>query len=261
LKLAVLDAVGGRLAYCDPDLYPVARGRPVDAARARFPTIEADRAVFGAILQHEHLSAGQQFTDDQLIAINDLYKQVQAIDLEQVDGAYRFDVLVREGGSDVRNRRVIGAVTPSGSVSIQKKEEGHALGCPICLARGVRIATPSGEVAVQDVRVGMAVWTTDGAGLRMVGVVRRTGHMPAPPGHEVIRIQLADGRSVLVSPGHRTADGRVVGDLRLGQAFDGSRIVGLGPIPYAGFTYDLLPSGPTGTYFANGVLLGSTLPS
>src|SRR5262245_9903717 len=25
LKLAVLDAVGGRLDYCDPDLYPIAR--------------------------------------------------------------------------------------------------------------------------------------------------------------------------------------------------------------------------------------------
>ena len=37
-------------------------------------------------------------------------------------------------------------------------------------------------------------------------------------------------------------------------------MVSAGLIPYAGgFTFDLLPSGPTGTYFANGVLLGSTL--
>ena len=30
-------------------------------------------------------------------------------------------------------------------------------------------------------------------------------------------------------------------------------------VPYRGFTYDLLPSGPTGEYIADGVLLGSTL--
>jgi hypothetical protein len=30
-------------------------------------------------------------------------------------------------------------------------------------------------------------------------------------------------------------------------------------VPYTSATYDLLPSGPTGTYFADGVLLGSTL--
>jgi hypothetical protein len=42
--------------------------------------------------------------------------------------------------------------------------------------------------------------------------------------------------------------------------FDGSTVVSARRIAYrGGFTYDLLPSGPTGTYFANGVLLGSTL--
>src|SRR5229473_1907454 len=57
LQLAVLVAVGGHLDYCDPDLYPVGRGTPLENAQARFPTIEADRAAFQAILQHEHLSA------------------------------------------------------------------------------------------------------------------------------------------------------------------------------------------------------------
>ena len=38
-----------------------------------------------------------------------------------------------------------------------------------------------------------------------------------------------------------------------------SRVVSADLVPYAGTTYDLLPSGPTGTYVADGVLLGSTL--
>src|SRR5437867_3948399 len=68
LKLGVLDAVAGHLSYCDPDEYPVAHGTPLENAQARFPTIQADGAAFDAILAHEHLSAGQQFTADELIA-------------------------------------------------------------------------------------------------------------------------------------------------------------------------------------------------
>jgi hypothetical protein len=40
---------------------------------------------------------------------------------------------------------------------------------------------------------------------------------------------------------------------------DGTWIASVRRIPYRGFTYDLLPSGPTGRYFADGILLGSTL--
>src|SRR5207245_1936807 len=82
LQLAVLVAVGGHLDYCDPDLYPVGRGTPLENAQARFPTIQADQAAFQAILQQEHLSAGQQFTPAELITINERYKQMQAIRLE-----------------------------------------------------------------------------------------------------------------------------------------------------------------------------------
>jgi hypothetical protein len=84
--------------------------------------------------------------------------------------------------------------------------------------------------------------------------------MVAPAGHEVVRLALADGRVVVVSPGHPTADGRTVGRLRTGDRYDGSVVASATLLPYAGArTYDLLPSGPTGTYFADGILLGSTL--
>jgi len=63
-----------------------------------------------------------------------------------------------------------------------------------------------------------------------------------------------------VSPGHPTADGRRVGDLETGDLLDGARLVGLEVVPYAhSATYDLLPSGDTGLYWADGILLGSTL--
>ena len=76
----------------------------------------------------------------------------------------------------------------------------------------------------------------------------------------MIDLVLADGREVHVSPGHPLADGRAVGSLAVGDAIDGSVIVGVERLPYgSGMTFDLLPSGPTGTYWAGGVPLASTL--
>jgi hypothetical protein len=259
LKLAVLDAVGGHLTYCDPDVYPVGHGTPVQNARARFPTIKADRAAFQAILAHEHLTADQRFTPDQLIAINEDYKQMQAIDLKPADGGYRFTVLTPTPGSNTGITRLSGTVSGSGAVTIAARAVGQQPNCPICLAAGVNIATPMGAVLVQDVRVGMRVWTTDLYGRRIIGVVLETGNMQAPLGHEVVRLALADGRTVMVSPRHPTADGRTVGELEPGAVYDGSTVMSTALVAYAGRTWDLLPSGPTGTYFANGVLLGSTL--
>ena len=153
-----------------------------------------------------------------------------------------------------------GTVDPSGTVRVDFVKRNLFVPCPVCLARNTRIATPGGFVRVQDVRAGMTVWSTDRAGRRIRAVVVGVGRTAVPPTHEVVRLVLADGRTAFVSPGHPTPDGTPVGELRLGMAFDGSTVVSTRRIAYSGgFTYDLLPSGPTGTYFANGILLGSTL--
>jgi hypothetical protein len=76
----------------------------------------------------------------------------------------------------------------------------------------------------------------------------------------MVHLVLADGRELLASPGHRTADGRQLGSLARRDSLDGSTIVTWELVPYAGDrTYDLLPAGPTGHYWANGILLSSTL--
>jgi hypothetical protein len=259
LELAVLEAVGGNLAYCDPDLYPIPRGSPLENARARLPAIKADPPVFDAILQHEQLSASQEFTSDQLIAISNDYKQMQSIELVPVGEGYSFDLLVPQGGSDVGTWRLKGEVSRTGTVKISDREIGQPLNCPICLASGVRIATPEGTVRVENLRVGMPVWTTDLRGRRIIGAVVETGHMEAPLGHEIVRMTFADGRTLLASPGHPTVDGRTLADLMPGDRYDGTVVVSTTLVGYAGATWDLLPSGPTGTYFANGVPLASTL--
>lgn len=262
LKLAVLAAVEGRIAFCDPDEYPVPHGSPEENARARFEVIKRDRAAFAAILEFEHLSPDQHFTEDQLIAISEDYKQIQAIQLQPSGDVYRFTVPVRKSGSKTGNELVSGTVSHSGVVKIEQRRPGEELNCPICLAAGVRIATPFGHVPVEEMRVGMPVWTTDAHGRRIIGDVTSTGRAQAPLGHRVVHLTLADGRSVLASPGHPTADGRTIGELRAGDRLDGTAVVSATLVSYSGgMTYDILPSGATGAYFANGVLLGSTLAS
>jgi hypothetical protein len=81
-----------------------------------------------------------------------------------------------------------------------------------------------------------------------------------PRSHRVCRLILDDGRELSVSAGHPTADNREIGDLNPGDVLDGAVLVSIEKVQYeAGHTYDLLPSGGSGYYWADGVLLGSTL--
>jgi hypothetical protein len=113
---------------------------------------------------------------------------------------------------------------------------------------------------VTDLKLGEAVWTQATGGGRLAARVAAIGSVAFPLGHDAIRIELSDGRAVTASAGHPTADGRKVGELRAGDRLDGATVAAATVVHLDdGATYDLLPSGPTGTYWADGVLLGSTL--
>jgi len=76
----------------------------------------------------------------------------------------------------------------------------------------------------------------------------------------VVRISLSDGRTVSASPGHPSAEGRALGDYHTGDTLDSAIVVRVEIVTYDGdATYDFLPDGPTGLYWANGILLRSTL--
>jgi hypothetical protein len=78
--------------------------------------------------------------------------------------------------------------------------------------------------------------------------------------HAVLRIALEGGRSLEISPLHPNADGVLLGNLHAGDVLERTRIERMSLIPYAhDSTYDILPASDTGTYFAAGVLIGSTL--
>lgn len=132
--------------------------------------------------------------------------------------------------------------------------------CPICLASNTLISTPGGEVNVTNINVGMSVWSTDKRGNKVLSKVVTVSHTDAPKSHKVVHLVLKDGRDVWVSPDHPTILGARVGDLRIGEVYDGASILSIDLVPYWDKkTYDLLPNSETGEYWANGILLGSTL--
>jgi len=137
---------------------------------------------------------------------------------------------------------------------------GYVHTCPICLAENTLIDTPNGEISVQKLEKGMSVWTVNKIGERVSGIVIETGKTRVPSTHKVIHLILDDGREIFVSPGHPTTDNRIIGDLAVGDMLNERNILTIELIPYkTDFTYDILISGETGFYFANGILLDSTL--
>lgn len=150
---------------------------------------------------------------------------------------------------------------PPGSswLSPENADKRRKFGCPICLPGATRLATPNGDVAVSALRVGDPIWTLDAARQRIAGRVLYAGSTPISGPHHAVRVTLADGRVVEASPGHPTLSGRTLSTLRPGDALSNSTVVRAQNVPFGGTrTYDVLPSGPTGAYWADGVVLRSS---
>ncbi len=132
--------------------------------------------------------------------------------------------------------------------------------CPICLSGSTQIETPAGPDPVKDLQAGMPVWTLNKAGQRVSGIITKTSKVPVPLTHQMVHLVLRDGRELYVSSGHPTIDGRTIGELKPDDQYAGTYIASTELVPYAeGATFDILPSGETGFYWANGILIGSTL--
>jgi hypothetical protein len=259
LKFKVIDAVGAPI-FCDPDFYPIARaGGEQASADTYYPQIKANTELYSAIVEHEHLPSGE-LDEAQKITLYRAFKELRALVLTQTGDSYTFEIRVRKPAPNNSVELVAGSVRVDGLVTVTSRTASAMPPCPICLAAATLIATPNGDVRVTDVRPGMVVWTSAADGSRIAAVVVEVGSMAVPAGHLMVHVRLADGRELLASPGHRAAGGRRLGSLAAGDELDGSKITLWELVPYSGErTYDLLPGGPTGTYWANGILLSSTL--
>jgi Hint domain-containing protein len=259
LKYRLIDRFGV-LWFCDPDEYPVAHGDEQQLAEERLPEIRQDVDTYAAITKRLGVDQPADPDPANTLAIYRAWKMLNALVLEPAEGGYAFDAIFAPAADAQEGTHVAGQIALDGSIEVRQQVASGPPPCPICLAEGTRIATPDGDVAVERLAVGSRVLTRDGAGNIVIATVRRIGSAPVPASHVVVRLTLADGRSLSASPGHPLADGRTIGSLRLGDRVDGSTVRSFSREAYTrARTYDLLPSGETGTYWANGILLGSTL--
>jgi hypothetical protein len=243
--------------WCDPDVYPIAReGQEQSNAVEQFPAIETNTAEFVAIISHLGLLQKTDYTDAEKLEIYREYKKLTyAVQVTGSGSPYNFTIRIGKGQGEL----IEGTITTSGEIKETSREPSINT-CPICLVKGTLIDTPVGPVPIEKLEKGMAVWTVDVSRNRVPAIVVTTSSTPVPPAFRVVKVVLDDGRSVTASSGHPATDGRPLGDIKRGDILDGSTVVSSGPVAYdGGATYDLLPAGETGFYFANGILLKSTL--
>jgi hypothetical protein len=131
--------------------------------------------------------------------------------------------------------------------------------CPVCASPDTPIATPIGDRPIAELREGDLVYSVERGAIVAVPIARVT-RTPVH-GHHVVRVQLVSRETLEISAGHPTADGRTFGSLKTGERMDALHTVAsVATVPYQhDATYDILPASSTGTYFAAGVEIGSTL--
>jgi hypothetical protein len=250
------------ISWCDSDFYPVAHQDEQVSADQHWSEIVADQPTYAVITDHLGINGDDPAALDPAarLAVYREWKLLNAVALEPLDGAFAFDLISETNVGLGRGIRSAGTIDAHGVIDVAVHEDSQLTACPICLTRGTLIDTPDGPVAVEDLRVGDVVWTLDEAGRRVAQPLVRVGSTPVPNTHQVVHLVLDDGREAWVSAGHPTTDGRPVGGLAVGDELDGSRVISIERVAYAGgATFDILPDGPSGAYWANGILLGSTL--
>jgi hypothetical protein len=243
--------------WCDPDFYPIAReGQEQTNATQQFPTIQANQAEFSAILEHLKLPVKSDYTDSEKLSIYREHKKLTyAVAMTLAGPVYKFSL--RTGQN--QGLHIEGTIDSGGRINVQKQETSFNT-CPICLTRGTLINTLNRQIEVEQLRPGMVVWTMDLAGKRIAAPILKVSSTPVPSSFQVVKVSLSDGRSVTASPGHPTSKMQALGEYRVGDTLDRGQVIDVKQIAYSGgATYDLLPSGGTGFYWANGILLGSTL--
>ena len=254
LKYSVIDKVGNPLV-CTGWGMP----NPTFAPYQEYPHIVADVPTYLAILRRMHLPTGP-LTSDQSVTVYREWLKLNAVQLQRQGGSYDFEMFPGLGGpSEALRNETLGSVDSFGHVS--NVHQGSGMGaCPICLAGNSLISTPTGPVAVSAIKTGMHVWSQGTDGQLEDAVVLETIRRLDAPGSQLIHMVLADGRELTASPSHRIGDGRTLSSLKNGDLVDGNRIANIEAVPdLLGFTYDLLPSGETGEYFVDGILVQSTL--
>src|SRR5882762_9100489 len=109
LKYRLVDQFG-RLLFCDPDYYPVARGDEQALAHQRLPDIQKDAPTFNAILSHLGIAPAATYTNEQELAIYREWKMLNALRLESVSAGFHFLAIFSSAPNTQQGNRIDGTI-------------------------------------------------------------------------------------------------------------------------------------------------------
>src|SRR4029079_228166 len=124
-----------------------------------------------------------------------------ALQLDPSGQGYAFSIRMQD--AQKQGLAIEGEIDTNGNITITRQQPAN-ISCPICLTGSTLIDTPLGALPVQDMRVGMPVWTIDRSGVRRAAIVLKTIIRPIPLKSLLMHLLLADGRELYISPGHPT---------------------------------------------------------
>lgn len=128
----------------------------------------------------------------------------------------------------------------------------------ICLSPDTRIRTVGVQKRIADIREGDLVFSFNKEEKKVVKVIKTS--KAEVKNFKILKVTFNDGSVLQISPGHPTHDGRLFKNLMLGDLVDNRMVTEIKQIPYTyKYTYDILPDSESGCYYANGILVGSTL--
>jgi hypothetical protein len=216
--------------------------------------------AYQVILKRLDLQTRTSFTDVEKLKVFRECRKLSGAQLDLRTDPPNFNLQITNNSPKRREYNAKGTITWQGDIKILSEQNTGPLRCPICLIEGTMIDTPDGARTVELLTEGMTVWTIGYDGQRIAAKISRVAKYPTSPEHQVVEVKLADGRTITASLGHPLTDGMLIGDVKVGDTVDGSQATEVTIKPYAGnYTYDILPENATGFYWANGILLGSTL--
>lgn len=132
--------------------------------------------------------------------------------------------------------------------------------CGSCLTPSTKIATPFGTKAVRHIKAGDIIYTLNRNHRRITVPVLKISKTEVSKTHYMIHLTMTDGRHLFASPDHPLAESRKIRQLNIGEKYDNSSIKSIELKKYQNtYTYDILPKGDTGFYWADDILIGSTL--
>lgn len=127
-----------------------------------------------------------------------------------------------------------------------------------CLPQDALIETPMGKRQVNLLKAGDPVFSMDERGRKIIMPLAKVNSVPAGKNHQMTRLDFENGARVMATPGHPMPWHRVVQNVVFSS--DSVRVTARQTVPYYGpATWDILPEGPTGYYFIDGIAVASTL--